>query len=55
VRDGAYLFATQNSGSDTTKSPLGLFADEHIDNDLAAVDAAICEYYGLTAPTTNQE
>lgn len=50
----AYIFATQNSGSDTTKSPLGLFAEEHIDNDLAAVDKAICEYYGLTS-TTNQE
>lgn len=50
-----YIFATQNSGSDTTKSPLGLFAEEHIENDLAAVDKAICEYYGLTTPTTNQE
>lgn len=50
-----YIFATQNSGSDTTKSPLGLFTEEHIENDLAAVDKAICEYYGLTTPTTNQE
>lgn len=48
-----YIFATQNSGSDTTKSPLGLFADEHIENDIAAVDKAICEYYGI--PSTNQE
>lgn len=43
-----YVFATQNSGSDTTKSPLGLFDDDHIENDLAAVDAAICKYYGIT-------
>ena len=43
----AYIFATQNSGSDTTKSPLGLFEDEHIENDLAAVDSAICDYYGI--------
>lgn len=50
VRDGQYLFATQNSGSDTTKSPMGMFADLLIDNDLAAVDAAICDYYGI--PTT---
>ena len=47
----AYIFATQNSGSDTTKSPLGLFEDEHIENDLAAVDKAICDYYGITTPT----
>src|SRR5690606_22559923 len=25
VRDGAYFFATQNNGSDTTKSPMGMF------------------------------
>lgn len=50
VRDGQYLFATQNSGSDTTKSPMGMFADLLIDNDLAAVDSAICDYYGI--PTT---
>lgn len=47
----AYIFATQNSGSDTTKSPLGLFDSEHIENDLAAVDKAIVEYYGIN--TTN--
>lgn len=48
VQNGTYLFATKNNGSDTTKSPLGLFEDEHVDNDLAAVDAAICNYYDLT-------
>lgn len=47
----SYIFATQNSGSDTTKSPLGLFDDEHVENDLAKVDKAICDYYGIT---TNQ-
>lgn len=48
VRDGAYFFATQNNGSDTTKSPMGMFPEQLIDNDLAAVDAAICDYYQLT-------
>lgn len=43
-----YVFATQNSGHDTTKSPLDLFSEDHIENDLAAVDKAICEYYGVT-------
>ena len=47
-----YVFSTQNSGSDTTKSPLGLFTESHIDNDLAAVDAAVCEYYGINQPQT---
>jgi hypothetical protein len=45
-----YMFATQNSGSDTVKSPVGLFESEQIENDLLAVDTAICEYYGLTQP-----
>lgn len=45
-----YLFSTQNSGSDTVKSPLGLFEDEHIENDLLAVDSAICEYYSIAQP-----
>ena len=45
VQNGNYLFSTQNSGSDTVKSPIGLFYDELIENDLAAVDAAIFNYY----------
>lgn len=48
VINGNYLFSTQNSGNDTVKSPMGLFESETIDNDLAAVDAAIQDYY-LTA------
>lgn len=47
--NGNFVFSTQNSGMDTVKSPMGMFADEHIPNDLAAVDSAICDYYGLTA------
>lgn len=50
--DGNFYFATRNNGSDTTKAPIGLFDDERIDNDLAAVDAAICDYYELT---TNEQ
>lgn len=45
--NGNYVFSTKNSGSDTVKTPLGLFDDEHIDNDLAVIDAAIFEYYNL--------
>lgn len=49
VINGQYLFSTQNSGLDTVKSPMGMFDSEHIPNDIAAVDAAICDYYGLLA------
>lgn len=50
VQDGNYMFRTTNNGSDTVKAPMGLFESDFIENDLAAVDAAICEYYGLTQP-----
>lgn len=49
IINGQYLFSTRNNGSDTVKTPLGLFDADHIDNDLAAVDAAIVDYYQLQA------
>lgn len=48
--NGNYLFATKNSGHDTTKSPIGLFDEDLIENDLALVDAAIYKYYELSQP-----
>lgn len=48
VDQGKYLFRTHNSGFDTVKSPLGMFTEDEIDNDLASVDAAIVEYYGIS-------
>jgi hypothetical protein len=45
VIDGKYYFLTQNSGRDTVKSPMGMFPDYAIDNDLAYVDDKICNYY----------
>lgn len=47
VEDGRYLFVTKNNGMDTTKSPMGLFDEDKIENDLASVDAAIADYYGI--------
>lgn len=48
VINGQYVFSTRNSGSDSVKTPLGLFEDEHIPNDLAEVDKAISAYYELS-------
>jgi hypothetical protein len=45
VQDGKYMFATQNNGQDTVKSPMGMFDAALIDNDLKAVDDAIREYW----------
>ena len=47
VQEGQYLFATRNNGSDTVKSPIGLFDEPYIDNDLKSVDTAIREYYEI--------
>jgi energy-coupling factor transporter ATP-binding protein EcfA2 len=50
VQDGQHLFSTRNSGSDTTKAPMGMFDDPFVDNDLASIDAAICDYYDIQTP-----
>lgn len=47
VINDQYIFSTRNNGSDTVKTPIGLFEDAHIENDLMAVDKAITEYYEL--------
>lgn len=47
VQDGRYLFTTQTNGSDTVKSPMGMFNTPIIDNDLKMVDQTIRNYYGL--------
>ena len=54
VKDGQYSFITHNTGFDTVKSPIGLFEEDIIPNDLKAVDVAIRNYYGLTK-TKNEE
>jgi hypothetical protein len=44
VVDGVHYFSTKNSGSDTVKSPMGMFEEDLIPNDLALVDAAITKF-----------
>lgn len=45
--DGRHFFLTRSDGTDTVKTPMEMFADAEIDNDLKAVDTAIRSYYGL--------
>jgi len=47
VQDGKYLFATHNSGSDTVKSPFGMFKSDLIENDLKMVDDVIKEFWSI--------
>lgn len=44
-----YYFVTQSDGTNPCKSPMGMFEDKQIDNDLKMVDDTIREYYGLKA------
>jgi DNA replicative helicase MCM subunit Mcm2 (Cdc46/Mcm family) len=50
VTEDKYLFQTHNSGQDTVKSPMDMFAEEYIPNDLVEVDKAVCDFYGITPP-----
>ena len=45
--DGKYIFVTQTDGFDVTKSPLGMFDHEKIDNDLSIIDQKIRSYYHI--------
>ena len=45
--NGKHLFVTQADGGAVSKTPMGMFEELQIDNDLLYVDNAIREYYGL--------
>lgn len=45
--NGKHLFVTQADGGAVSKSPMGMFEELEIDNDLLYVDNKIREYYGL--------
>ncbi len=47
IENGKNFFMTRNNGATTVKTPHEMFANELIENDLEAVDNAICEYYQL--------
>lgn len=42
-----HVFRTVTDGSDITKTPMEMFDEEEIPNDLKAVDSVIREYYGI--------
>lgn len=45
--NGRYIFKTKTNGYDVCKTPLDMFEDEVIDNDLKKVDSVIRDYYGM--------
>ena len=44
---GNYIFRLKTNGQDCVKTPIGLFDEEQMDNDLKLVDEKIREYYEL--------
>jgi hypothetical protein len=42
-----HVFRTINSGTDTCKTPLEMFDEEQVDNDLVKINQAIHEYYSI--------
>jgi hypothetical protein len=45
--NGNYIFRLKTNGQDCVKTPIGLFDEEQIENDLKYVDQKIREYYEL--------
>lgn len=43
--DGKHYFATKNNGTDTTKTPMGMFEGDRVENDIEEIDKIIREYY----------
>lgn len=54
-QQGTYKFVTQSEGGAISKSPIGLFDTEEIDNDLKAVDDKIRQYYEIAEVNTNEQ
>lgn len=46
-KDDKHIFQTHMRGDDVTKSPMGMFEEDEIDNDLRLVDEKIREYYSM--------
>ena len=40
-----HIFRTRNSGADTCKTPMGMFENDEIPNDLVTVNEAINAYF----------
>ena len=53
TEDG-YKFVTRDDMVSTAKSPIGMWEDDMIDNDLKAVDATIREYYDMKPLVDNK-
>ena len=51
VNDGVYQFSTNYDGHNMSKTPLGLFSDLYIDNDLQYVKEQMTKYFNEDGET----
>ncbi len=47
IEDRKYVFKTHTDGKDVTKTPIGMFEEDSMDNDLKIVDTTIRKYYEI--------
>lgn len=53
--NGNYIFRLKTNGQDCVKTPIGLFEEEQMENDLKIVDEKIREYYELDKEDEKEE
>lgn len=53
--NGKHMFVTQSADGAVSKSPIGMFEDLTIDNDLLLVEHKVREYYELHVKKTNKK
>ena len=54
-KNGEYIFQTQNDGTSVCKSPMDMFEQKEMPNDLYEVDKLIREYYGFKPLSNNED
>ena len=54
-KNGEYIFQTQNDGTSVCKSPMDMFEQKEMPNDLYEVDKLIREYYGFKPLNNNED
>lgn len=53
--DNQYVFKTKTDGFDVTKTPMDLFEEEVIENDLKMVNETLKKYYNIEGEDTNEK
>lgn len=51
---GRHVFKTKTNGADVTKTPIGMFEEDEIENDLKKVDDTIRSFYRITEGGTKE-